>query len=150
MLLSWFVFKVLPLMKMVTAFLSKNPAGEAENGRTFTASSILKLRLFRRLRTRFHNIEEEDLDRRAPKWQFFLLCLSWTLGKWLPNTKIEQKHNSIDIFFPDLRTCIILILPGWRGNPPFFSLGWLKRKRHVKELKRYVYQSWFVVGWTWR
>lgn len=58
-------------MKLAIGFLSKNQEEGSENGPAFTASAILKRRLCRALRTRFHNMEDEDPDRRAPKWHFF-------------------------------------------------------------------------------
>jgi hypothetical protein len=61
------ISKVLLLIKLAIGFLSKNQEEGSENGPAFTASAILKLRLCRTLRTRFHNMKNEDPDRRAPK-----------------------------------------------------------------------------------
>ena len=60
-------------MKLTLSFLNKNQEEGTENGPKFAATAMLKLRLFRTLRIRFYNLEDDDPDRRAPKWQFFPL-----------------------------------------------------------------------------
>jgi hypothetical protein len=89
-----FFFKVLPLLKLATGFLSKNQEEGTENGPKFKASAILKRRLLRSIRTRFHNMEEEDPDRRAPK---FFSVATFLDPRYMINN-IEQKHKFTDIF----------------------------------------------------
>jgi hypothetical protein len=69
-------------------------------------------------------MEEEDPDRRAPKWPFFSVA-TFLDPRYMINN-LEQKHKFTDVFlfvFLDLRACITLMLHGWRGKPSFFLFG---------------------------
>jgi hypothetical protein len=68
-----FSFKVIPLMKLTLIFLNKNQEEGTENGPKFVPTAMLKRRLSCTLRIRFHNLKDDDPDRRAPIWSFFQL-----------------------------------------------------------------------------
>ena len=62
------------MIKFTLSFLNKNQEEGTENGPKFAATAMLKRRLSRTLRTRFHNLEDDDRDRRAQKWPFFSIA----------------------------------------------------------------------------
>jgi len=61
-------------MKFTLSFLNKNQEERSENCPKFAATAMLKRPLSRTLRIRFHNLEDDDPDRRAPKWPFFCIA----------------------------------------------------------------------------